>query len=144
MPKRRYSKTQWGHAGHQRQAATFSGATPFREGGNPREPLFGHQFHTALDRTVLELERAETLTRAFLIRRAKSGDAFAVQLLRDRYRVRVATGAEVHQENQRRGLTAREAGGGNGADHPEPRGLAVRVPEPRLADGAVHWGLGGV
>ena len=144
MRERRSSKIQWGQTGRHRQASTLSGATPFREGGNPREPLFGHQFHTALDRTVLELERAETLARAFLIRRAKSGDAFAVQLLRDRYRVRVATGAEVHQENQRRGLTAREAGGGNGADHPEPRGLAVRVPEPRRDTGTVWAGSRGV
>src|SRR5512143_647750 len=119
MRKRRYSKIQWGQTGRHRQASTFSGATAFREGGTPREPSFGHPFHAALDRSVLALERAETLARAFLIHWAKRGDAFAVRLLRERYRVRVATGAEVCQEDQRRGLPAREAGGATGADHPE-------------------------
>jgi len=137
MGKRRYSKIQWGQTGRHREASTFSGATPFREGGSPREPLLGHQFHALLDRTVLELGRAETLTRELLLRRAKSGDAFAAGLLRDRYRVRVATVAEVHQENQRRALNARDAGGGNGAGPPEQPGPAARGSEPRINDGAV-------
>jgi len=143
MPKRRYSKIQWGQTGRHRQAATLSGATPSREGGHPREPLLGHPFHAALDRTVLELERAETLARAFLIRRAKRGEAFAVRLLRERYRVRVATGAEVCLENQRRGLTARAAAGGTGVGLPEQRGPAVGVSEPWIAAGAVWAGSRG-
>ena len=135
MRKRRDSNIQWGHTGRQRQASTLSGATPFREGGNPRVQVFSHLFHTALDRTVLELERTETLTREFLIRRAKSGDAFAARLLRDRYRVRVTTVDEVRHENQRRALDA--PAGGNGVGHDERPGPAVRVPETRLDDGAV-------
>jgi hypothetical protein len=137
MGKRRYSKIQWGQTGRHREASTFSGATPIREGGTARTPMSGHQFHALLDRNVSEPERAETLTREFLLRRAKSGDAFAAGLLRDRYRVRVATVAEVHQENQRRALNARDAGGGNGAGPPEQPGPAARGSEPRINDGAV-------
>lgn len=135
MRKRRYSKIQWGHTGRQRQASTLSGATPFREGGNPRVQLFSHPFHTALHQTVLELERTETLTREFLIRRAKIGDGFAARMLRDRYRVRVATVEEVRHENQRRAIDA--PAGGNGGCHDEQIGPAVRVPETRIDDGAV-------
>jgi hypothetical protein len=135
MRKRRDSKIQWGHTGRQRQASTLSEATPFREGGNPRVQLFSHLFHTALHQTVLELDQMETLTREFLIRRAKSGDAFAARMLRDRYRVRVATVEELHHENQRRGLEA--PAGRNGGSHDEQPGPAVRGPDPRIDDGAV-------
>ena len=135
MRNRRYSKIQWGQTGRHRQASTLSGATPFREGGNPRVHLFGHLFHAALHRTVLELDRVETLTREFLIRRAKSGDAFAARLLRDRYRLRVATVEEVRHENRRRALEA--PAGGSGVSHPELAGPAVREPGPRIDDGAV-------
>ena len=144
MPKRRTSKIQWGQTGRHRQAATLSGATPFREGGSPRVLLFGHQFHTALDRTVLELERAETLARAFLLRRAKQGDGFAARLLRERYHVRVATAAEVRQENQRRGLPAREAGRGTGVSHPEPPRPAGRGPALRRNNEGVWAGSCGL
>ncbi len=137
MRKRRYSKIQWGQTGRQRQASTRSGATPFREGCRPRALAFGHQFHTALERTVLDLERAETLARAFLLRRARHGDAFAVRLLRERYHVRVATGAEVRQENQRRGLPAPRAAGGIAAGGPpEPLRPLAHGPAPRGAAGA--------
>ena len=138
MRKRRYSKIQWGHTGRQRHAATLSGATPFLEGDRPRVQWFSHLFHDALHRTVLELERTETLTREFLIRRAKSGDAFAARLLRDRYRVRVATVEELHHENQRRALDA--PAGGNGVGHDEQPRPAGRVPETRLDGGAVCRG----
>jgi len=134
MRKRRYSQIQWGQTGRHRQASTLSGATPFREGGIPRVQLFSHLFHTALHRTVLELERTETLTRAFLIRRAKSGDAFAARQLRDRYRVRIATVEEVHHENQCRGLEP--PAGGKGVCHDEEPGPAVRVPVTRRDDGS--------
>ena len=135
MRKRRYSKIQWGHTGRQRHAATLSGATPFLEGDRPRVQWFSHLFHDALHRTVLELERTETLTREFLIRRAKSGDGFAARMLRDRYRVRVATVEEVRHENQRRAIAA--PAGGNGGCHHEHPGPAVRGPETRIDDGAV-------
>ena len=135
MAKRRYSKILWGQTGRHRRASTLSGATPFREGENPRVHLFGHLFHTRLHPTVLELEQAETLTRAFLIRRAQSGDGFAARLLRDRYRVRVATVEELHHENQRRALDA--PAGGNRVGHEEQPRPAGRVPETRLVGGAV-------
>ena len=137
MAKRRYSKVQWGQTGRHRRASTLSGATAFREGGNPRVPLFGHLFHTGLHRTVLELEQVETRTRAFLIRRAQNGDGFAARLLWERYRLRVASFEEVRQENQRRGLTACAAGGGTGVGPAVQPGPAVRVPETRVEDGAV-------
>jgi len=104
MRTRRFSKIQFGQAVGHHQPPTRPGARTFRAGGAPRGPLVGPRFRPGLHRTVLELDRAETLTREFLIRRAKGGDAFAARLLRDRYRVRVATVAEVHQENQRRAL----------------------------------------
>jgi hypothetical protein len=84
------------------------------------------------------MDRAETLTREFLIRRAKSGDAFAARLLRDRYRVRVATAAEVRHENRRRALEAPT--GETGVGHPEQAAPAALVPEPRRDDGAVWAG----
>ncbi len=143
MGKRRYSKIQWGQTGRHRRASTFSGATAFREGGTPSGHLVSLRFPAGLHRTVLELERAETLTRVFLIRRAKSGDTFAARLLRDRYRVRVATVAEVRQENQRRGLTARESGAGTGVGPAEQPGRAVRGSDPRIGHGVVWAGPGG-
>ncbi len=145
MRKRRYSKIQWGQTGRQRQASTRSGATPFREGGRPRELAFGHQFHAAMERTVLDLERAERLARAFLLRRAKHGEAFAVRLLRERYHLRVATGAEVQQENQRRGLPALGVAGGIAAGGPPapPRPVG-HGPAPRGAAGVVWAGPRGM
>jgi hypothetical protein len=97
--------------------------------------LFSHLFHTALHQSVLELEQRETLTRELLIRRAKRGDAFAARMLRDRYRVRVATVEELHHENQRRGLEA--PAGRNGVCHDEQPGPPQRVPETRSDDGVV-------
>jgi hypothetical protein len=129
MRKHRDSKIQWGQTGRHRRAATFSGVTPCREGGPPRGRLVSPRFRPGLHRTVLELERAETLTREFLIRRAKSGDGFAARLLRDRYRLRVATLAEVRHENQRRALEAPT--GETGAGHPEQAAPAPLGPEPR-------------
>jgi hypothetical protein len=123
MRNRRSAKSQWGQTGRQRQAFTPSGAPPFREEGRGRMRRIGHVFHAGLHRTVLELDRAEALTRAFLLRRAKSGDAFAARLLRDRYRLRVATVAEVHQENQQRALnTPRGEAGVGPPEEPAPVG----------------------
>jgi hypothetical protein len=134
MRKRRYSQIQWGQTGRQRQASTLSGATPFREGGSPRAQSFGHAFHAGLHRTVLELDQAESLTREFLLGRAKRGDAFAARLLRDRYRLRVATAAEVRHENQRRAHQAQPEE--TGAGDSKQAGPAVQKPEARIDDGA--------